>query len=279
MIMPNSSADAMPFAHKHNTVRQPAVAGTFYPRDRYVLQDAVKDLLAGAKATLDKQIRAVIAPHAGYIYSGPIAAEAFAGLEGLKNNIRRLVVIGPAHFVRFAGIAAPAATTFRTPLGDVPLDTAAIAEIADLPQVVIDDQPHAPEHALEVELPFLQAVFGAVPVVPLVVGSARAEEVAEVLHRLWNAMTLVVVSSDLSHYHDYETARRRDMATAEAIECLDEKAIGFDDACGSLAVRGMLIEARRRGLIVRRLDLRNSGETAGDRQRVVGYGAWVVRET
>ena len=270
----------MPIADDEMTIRYPAVAGTFYPRDRNVLWETVDDLLAGAQqSTQHEQIRAVIAPHAGYIYSGAVAAEAFARLKGLEGRIHRLVVIGPAHFVYLRGIAAPATSAFRTPLGDVPVDTAAVAEIADLPQVVIDDQPHAPEHALEVELPFLQATLGTVPIVPLLVGSVQAEEVAEVLHWLWDTRTLVVVSSDLSHYHDYGAAKRLDAATAEAIERLDEKAIGSDDACGSVAVCGMLIEARRRGLGIERLDLRNSGDTAGDRHRVVGYGAWVVLET
>jgi len=268
----------MLFGGNRKAVRRPTVAGTFYPRDAEVLKDTVAGLLAGARATQNGQIRAVIAPHAGYIYSGPVAAEAFAGLEALKGRVERLILIGPAHFVRFRGIAAPTAEAFLTPLGKVSLDRAAIREIADLPQVVIDDEPHAPEHALEVELPFLQMVLGAVPVIPLVVGSARAEEVAEILERLWDEKTLIVVSSDLSHYHDYETARRIDAATAEAIERCDEGAIGPDDACGSVALRGLLIEAKRRGLTIERLDLRNSGDTAGDRNWVVGYGAWVVRE-
>ncbi len=269
----------MAIADNDISIRHPAVAGAFYPRERNLLWRTVDDLLAGAPTTSYEKIRAVIAPHAGYTYSGAVAAKAFAGLKGLRNRIERLVVIGPAHFVHLHGITAPSVSAFRTPLGDVPVDTAAIAEIAHMPQVIVDDQPHAPEHALEVELPFLQATLGAVPIVPLVVGSARAEEVAEVLNRLWDARTLVVVSSDLSHYHSYEAARRLDAATAEAIERLDETAIGSDDACGSVAVRGMLIEARHRGFVVERLDLRNSGDTAGDRQRVVGYGAWVVLET
>jgi len=279
MILPKSTIRAMAIADDDMTIRQPAVAGTFYPRDRDLLWKTVDDLLAGARSTHHEKIRAVIAPHAGYSYSGAVAAMAFAGLKGLRDRIERLVVIGPAHFVHLHGIAAPAASAFRTPLGDVPVDTAAIAEIAHMPQVAVDDQPHAPEHALEVELPFLQATLGAVPIVPLLVGSTRAEEVAQILNRLWDARTLVVVSSDLSHYNSYEAARRLDAATADAIERLDEKAIGSDDACGSVAVCGMLIEARHRGLAVERLDLRNSGDTAGDRQRVVGYGAWVVLET
>ena len=279
MILPKSTIRAMAIADNDITIRHPAVAGTFYPRDRDLLWKTVDDLLAGARSTHHEKIRAVIAPHAGYSYSGAVAAKAFAGLKGLRDSIERLVVVGPAHLVHLHGIAAPAASTFRTPLGDVPVDTAAIAEIAQMPQVAVDDQPHAPEHALEVELPFLQATLGAVPIVSLLVGSARAEEVAEIMNRLWDARTLVVVSSDLSHYNSYEAARRLDAATADAIERLDEKAIGSDDACGSVAVCGMLIEARHRGLAVERLDLRNSGDTAGDRQRVVGYGAWVVLET
>ncbi len=268
----------MLFGGDKKGVRPPAVAGSFYPRSADVLEDTVAGLLAGARGVQNGRVRAVVAPHAGYIYSGAVAAEAFAGLKALNGHVERLVLIGPAHFVQFRGIAVPTVEAFRTPLGEAPLDRKAIASIADLPQIVADDAPHAPEHALEVELPFLQAVLGAVPVVPLVVGSARAEEVAQVLERLWTEKTLVVVSTDLSHYHDYETARRLDTATAAAIEACDEGAIGPDDACGSLALRGMLIEAERRGLGIERLDLRNSGDTAGDRDRVVGYGAWVVRE-
>ena len=266
------------FASEKRNVRRPAVAGSFYPGDGDVLRETVAGLLADATIAQNSPIRAVIAPHAGYIYSGAIAARAFAALKPLKGRIERLILIGPSHFVPFRGIAVPRVAAFSTPLGEVPLDSDAIEEIAALPQVVRDDEPHAPEHALEVELPFLQTVLGSVPIVPLVVGSARAEEVAEVLARLWNEKALVVVSSDLSHYHDYETARRLDGATAEAIEAFDEAAIAPTDACGALALRGMLIEAKRRGLAIERVDLRNSGDTAGDRNRVVGYGAWVVRD-
>jgi AmmeMemoRadiSam system protein B len=267
----------MMFGRENRDVRPPAVAGSFYPRDADVLEETVAGLLAEASAKENGHIRAVIAPHAGYIYSGAVAAQAFATLEALKGTVRRLVVIGPSHFVAFRGIAVPCAKAFRTPLGDMPLDAQAISCIADLPQVVTEDEPHEGEHALEVELPFLQALFGPVPLVPLVVGTARAAEVAQVLDALWDEETLVIVSSDLSHYHDYDTARARDAKTAEAIERLDERAIGYDDACGSLALRGLLIAARRRGFTLERLDLRNSGDTAGDRGRVVGYGAWAVR--
>lgn len=266
------------FASERKAVRRAAVAGTFYPCDAETLEETVAGLLAGTTAAQNGHVRAVIAPHAGYIYSGAVAAEAFAGLKALKGRISRVVVIGPAHFVAFRGIAIPSVAAFRTPLSEVPLDREAIEEIAALPQIVTDDEPHAGEHAIEVELPFLQTVLGAVPIVPLVVGSAQAREVAEVLALLWDEKTLIVVSSDLSHYHDYGTARLLDAATAEAIERFDEAAIRPSDACGALALRGMLIEAKRRGLAIERLDLRNSGDTAGDRNQVVGYGAWVVLE-
>lgn len=266
-------------ARHRKQVRPPAVAGAFYPRRAAELEETVAGLLTNARTASRGHIRAVIAPHAGYIYSGAVAAEAFAALQALKGRIARLVVIGPAHYVPVRGIAVPSVDAFHTPLGEMPLDREAIESITDLPQVVVDDDPHEPEHALEVELPFLQTVLGGVAIAPLVVGSGRAQEVAEVLERLWDEATLIVVSSDLSHYHDYETARRLDAATAQAIERLDERAISTQDACGALSLRGMLIEAKRRGLEVERLDLRNSGDTAGDRNRVVGYGAWAVRET
>jgi AmmeMemoRadiSam system protein B len=175
----------------------------------------------------------------------------------------------------FRGIAASSATAFSTPLGELPVEEQAVESIAGLPQIVIDDAAHAPEHALEVELPFLQTVFGALPIIPLVVGHASGDEVAEALAQQWDDATLLVVSSDLSHYHDYATAKRIDLETAAAIESLDERSIGAGGACGYLPIRGLLIEAKRRRLAVRRLALLNSGDTAGDRRSVVGYGAWV----
>ena len=226
------------------------MAGLFYPADPGELESAVEELLANSKIKhRPGRIRALIVPHAGYVYSGPW----------------------------ISGIAVPSVRAFATPLGKIPLDTAVIEEIAALPFVAIDDKPHANEHALEVELPFLQTVLGSARIVPLLVGSATPTEVAEVLSRLWDDDTLIVVSSDLSHFLRYEDAQRRDSATADAIERLDETAIDFEDACGAIPVRGLLIEAKRRGLSIERLDLRNSGDTAGDRDRVVGYGAWAIR--
>ncbi len=264
------------FAGDRKTIRQPAVAGSFYPRDAAALRSMVAGFLTDAESTPRNRVRALVVPHAGYIYSGSTAAEGFAGLTALQGQVERLVVIGPAHTVAFTGIAVPSAAAFRTPLGEMPLDRAAIDVLLELPQVVVDDGAHAREHALEVELPFLQAVLGDLAIVPLVVGSASPEEVAAVLVRLWDERTLIIVSSDLSHYHDYETACRRDAQTAAAIESFDEAAIGFEDACGAQGLRGLLIEAKRRGLVIERLALCNSGDTASDRRQVVGYGAWAI---
>ena len=264
--------------HQDKAIKRAAVAGLFYPADPGELKSAVEELLANSKIKhRPGRIRALIVPHAGYVYSGPVAAKAFALLRAAHYYAGRAAIIGPAHKIWIRGIAVPSVRAFATPLGKIPLDTTVIEEIAALPSAAIDDKPHANEHALEVELPFLQTVLGSARIVPLLVGSATPTEVAEVLSRLWDDDTLIVVSSDLSHFLRYEDAQRRDSATADAIERLDETAIDFEDACGAIPVRGLLIEAKRRGLSIERLDLRNSGDTAGDRDRVVGYGAWAIR--
>jgi AmmeMemoRadiSam system protein B len=256
--------------------RPPAVAGIFYPGDPAQLREVVNRLLSEARRPALPSPLAVIVPHAGYIYSGPIAAEAFATIAGRAEEISRVVLIGPAHWAAVRGIAAPTATHFATPLGKVPIDVESIEALADEGLVVLDEAAHAREHALEVELPFLQLMLSDFLLLPLAVGSTRPEAVGQVLLRLWDERTLVVVSSDLSHYLNDDSAKRRDAATATAIEHLNDEAIGPEDACGFLAVRGLLLAARRRGLKPHRLDLRNSGDTAGDRRRVVGYGAWAI---
>jgi AmmeMemoRadiSam system protein B len=255
-------------------VRPPAVAGSFYPAGPERLRQDVTRFLAEVKECRREGPQALIAPHAGYMYSGPVAAHAFASLRDAGRKAGRVVVIGPAHYVAVRGIAVPTADAFETPLGRVPVDRDALKAIADLPFVSTADAPHAPEHALEVELPFLQAVLDSFVLVPLLVGDAEPEEVADALARIWDE-TLIVVSSDLSHYLDYDTARRRDAATAAAIERRDWAALGPDDACGFLPVAGLLMLAERHGLKAERLALCNSGDTAGPRDRVVGYGAWV----
>ena len=257
------------------SVRPPAVAGLFYPGDAATLRASVVEYLAATQAA-GAPPKAIIAPHAGYVYSGPIAAAAYARLSPARETITRVVLLGPAHRVAFEGLAVPDADAFTTPLGSVPLDREAIERITALPQVRTFDAAHAQEHSLEVHLPFLQEVLGDFRLVPLVAGDATAEEVGEVLDALWGGPeTLIVISSDLSHYHDYDSARRLDRATSQAIETLRPQDIGYDQACGRIPVNGLLVVAKRRGLHATTLDLRNSGDTAGSRDRVVGYGAWV----
>jgi AmmeMemoRadiSam system protein B len=257
-------------------VRQPAVAGLFYPGDPSRLRATVAELLAAVPNFGGVAAKALIAPHAGYLYSGAVAAAAFATLREVRSPIKRVVLIGPAHYVAVRGIAVPLADAFATPLGRLQVDRAALAAIADLPFVVEADAAHAPEHALEVELPFLQAVLDDFDLVPLLAGACTPGEVADVLNRLWGGPeTVLVVSSDLSHYHDYDTARRLDAATAARIERGDWERLDPECACGFLAVAGLVEQAARRGIKAQRLALCNSGDTAGSRDRVVGYGAWM----
>lgn len=255
-------------------IRPAAVAGMFYPAEPDRLLRMVRAMLAEA-TVLGAVPKAIIAPHAGYIYSGPIAAAAYKQVEAARGRIERVVLLGPAHRVGFTGLAVSTAAAFATPLGDVPLDRESIADILQLPYVLAIDQAHAEEHSLEVQLPFLLDVLGQFSLVPLVVGNASPEQVKAVLERLWGGEeTLVVISSDLSHYHDYATARSLDAATSHAIIGLAPERIGYEDACGRLPIAGLLLEAAQRGLSAELLDLRNSGDTAGSKDRVVGYGAY-----
>jgi len=258
-----------------SSVRNPAVAGLFYPRDRRELHTMIGEYLSSAQAegTVPK---AIIAPHAGYIYSGPIAASAYARIKPARERITRVVLLGPAHHVGFDGLALSSAEYFLTPLGRILVDQEAIKKISRLPQVRVMDAAHAQEHSLEVHLPFLQEVLGEFSLVPLVVGDAEPGEVAEVLDLLWGGPeTLIVISSDLSHYHDYQTAQKLDRATSQAIEQLRPEDIQYDHACGRNPVNGLLNVARKRGLKAKTVDLRNSGDTAGSQDRVVGYGAYI----
>ncbi len=258
------------------SVRYPAVAGMFYPDDPVELDEMIRAFLAEAKKEKSPVPKAIIAPHAGYIYSGPVAASAYRQLLPARDMIKRVVLLGPAHRVPFRGLAVPSADFFITPLGTVAVDKEAIAKIADLPFVHLSDTPHQPEHSLEVHLPFLQEVLEDFKVVPIVVGNATPEQVAQVLERLWNgAETLIVVSSDLSHYYDYQTAKKLDSATSKAIESLDPTALTYESACGRIPVAGLLLTARKHGLQAKTIDLRNSGDTAGSKDQVVGYGAYV----
>ncbi len=262
------------------SVREPAIAGRFYPDDPTELGRMVRVLLDAATPTnpglgLPK---AIVAPHAGYPYSGAVAAAAYARLHGAADRIRRVVLLGPSHRVPFRGIATPATRAYRTPLGVTPIDRAALDTIRDLEGVSEFDLPHVPEHSLEAHLPFLQVVLETFQLVPLVVGEASPQQVEAVLDRLWGGPeTLIVVSSDLSHFHDYDTAQRLDAETTRAIEALDENAMVPERACGCRPLAGLLRVARYRGMRVQTLDQRNSGDTAGPRDQVVGYGAWTFQ--
>jgi MEMO1 family protein len=257
-------------------IRPAAVAGAFYPAEPDLLAELV-DRLVRAGRSEGPPPKAVITPHAGYAYSSPVAASAYARVSARRDRVERVVVMGPAHNVRLSGLAVSGADAFATPLGAVAVDEALRRRALDLPGVLVSDSAHADEHALEVQLPFLQRVLGAIRIVPLLVGDADTDEVAAVLEALWGGPeTLVVISSDLSHYHDQATATGRDRRTAAAIVARMAERVGDDDACGARPIRGLLAVARRRGLDVRLLDLRTSADTAGEPDRVVGYGAFAI---
>ena len=255
--------------------RRAAVAGMFYPADKAVLERTVSGLLAAAPASSDSA-KAIIAPHAGYQYSGFTAACAYRLLEDRRKLIRKVVLLGPAHRVYLRGMALPSADTFTTPLGDVQVDMEAVERALSLPGTQVSDEAHADEHSLEVHLPFLQIVLEDFQIVPIVVGNCPAHEVESVISALWGGdETLIVVSSDLSHFHAYDLAREIDASTTARIEARDATLHG-EDACGACAVNGLLLAATSQGLQVRTLDTRNSGDTAGDKSRVVGYGAYAI---
>ena len=258
-------------------VRPAAVAGSFYPADPIELRRMIEGFLSQVQLDAAPAPKAMIAPHAGYIFSGPIAASAYAQLASARSVIKRVILIGPSHFVPFAGLAAAGAEAFATPLGLVPVDTETVGRLCALPQVTLLDAAHAREHSLEVQLPFLQVLLADFQIVPLVVGKAADEEVAGVIDALWGGPeTRFVITSDLSHYQAYSRARELDAATGRAIEQLRPQDIAEAQACGRAPIRGLLCAARQHGLRARAVDLRNSGDTAGPRSQVVGYGAFIL---
>ncbi len=263
------------FSKQVSNSRAPAVAGQFYPADPAQLQAMLQDMFSTARPTRLSHIKALVVPHAGLIYSGPIAASAYQAIADQADQIRRVVLLGPSNRVGFHGIATVSASEYLMPMGRVRIDQAAIERISALPQVVQLDEAHASEHSLEVQLPFLQAVLDDFLLVPLVVGDCPPGQVAEVLELLWGGdETLIVISSDLSHYHSYDEARAQDRQTSQAIINLQPENIGYEDACGRNPLNGLLLAAKTHGLKAQLIDLRNSGDTAGPRDRVVGYGAY-----
>lgn len=257
--------------------RPPAVAGLFYPAAAPALRAEVAAHLAAVPETGPRP-KALVVPHAGFAYSAPVAATAYARLRRDAAAIRRVVLIGPSHRVAFRGIAVPVADAFETPLGPVPVDAGALRAVRAHPAVGVSDRAHAFEHSLEVQLPFLQCVLGEFTLLPMVAGDADAATVAAILDIAWgDDGTLLVVSTDLSHFHPWAEARALDARTSRRIVAMEPHLAG-DDACGCVGLNGFLLAAGRRGLRAVELDLRNSGDTAGDRERVVGYGAYAFHE-
>jgi MEMO1 family protein len=258
-----------------SAARPAAVAGLFYPAEPAALRAQIAGFLTASRPdNSGRTPKLLIVPHAGTVYSGAVAAHAYSLLSPWRDRIRRVVLIGPAHRVAVPGLAAPGVDAFETPLGRILLDRAALADLDGLGTVALDDSAHAAEHSLEVQLPFLQLVLDEFALVPLVAGDARPAEVAQVLDRLWGGdETLIVVSSDLSHYLPQEQAKATDRATAQQILALDAR-VDFSQACGAVPVNGALMAARSHGLVARVLALRDSADVTGDVRRVVGYGAF-----
>jgi hypothetical protein len=258
--------------------RAPAVAGRFYPAQATQLAETLEQLMAAAPRP-PKPAKGIMAPHAGYVYSGPIAAAAYACLAPRAEQIEKVVLLGPAHRVHLQGLALPAASRFATPLGEVEIDAELATRALELPQVQRSDHAHALEHSLEVHVPFLQVLLPHFTLLPLVVGDATPEQVAELLELCWGGPeTAIVISTDLSHYHSYEQATQLDRSTAEWIVAADAPGLDPRRACGARCVDGLIALGRRRQLAIELLDLRNSGDTAGPRDQVVGYGAFAIHE-
>lgn len=258
------------------SIRPPAVAGSFYPRDVNELNNMLDEFLAKKPIDITPP-KAIIAPHAGYIYSGDIAASVYLTLEKLRTQISRVILLGPAHRMYVKGIALASDTHFATPLGNVPIDTQALQLLEKYPYVKYIDAAHEQEHSLEVHIPFLQKILNDFKLVPLLIGDTEPEQVATVLEALWGGNeTLIVISSDLSHFLDYETALKKDSNTTDLIENFDYVNIGPHEACGCMPIRGLLKLAQQKKMTINTLDLRNSGDTAGTKDRVVGYGAYAL---
>ncbi len=258
-------------------IRTPAVAGTFYPDQKDELKAMLESMLNSEFAEQKKTPKAIVAPHAGYIYSGATAARVYKNLESGSHQYNRVILIGPSHHVSFEGLALPSYKFFMTPLGHIEIDHLAVEQILHFEYACCMDQAHMKEHSLEVHLPFLQWVLQEFKLVPIVTGNVRPEQVAEIIELFFKDQhTFIVISTDLSHFLDYESAQKKDKNTTEMIEKLAFEKLSHDSACGRAGLAGLLLWARQSGHKVKTVDLRNSGDTAGDKNRVVGYGAYVI---
>ncbi len=263
----------------NSLIRLPAVAGVFYPAQAEELRTVVQQFLQRCETTQIAVPKAFIAPHAGYVYSGNVAAMVYATIQSVRHLIKKVILLGPSHRIALKGLAVPIAQYFATPLGKVTVDIESRDICLTLSQVTVSEQAHLYEHSLEVQLPFLQEILADFTLLPLVVGHATPLEVSEVLEKMWgNDETIIIVSSDLSHYHDSQTAQRLDQLTSQAIENLQPEHIAYEQACGRNAINGLLVSARQRKMRAHTIHLCNSGDTAGSKDRVVGYGAYVFHE-
>lgn len=263
------------------SVRRAAVAGAFYPSNSARLAEEVDGLLSRARVHPESgSFKAAIVPHAGYVYSGAIAAAVYALLRAANGRVRRVVMLGPSHFARIRGLAVPLFDAMQTPLGEIAIDLEWVKRATGLAQVLLRDETHSREHSLEVQLPFLQRSLNEFTVVPLTVGEVEAEVVARVIEELWGGKeTVILVSSDLSHYLPYDLALKTDRQTAEHVLNLESVLDPNEDACGATPINGLLKVASRKGLRPALLDLQNSGDTAGPRSEVVGYGSFAFFES
>jgi len=258
-------------------IRPAAVAGQFYAAEPQSLLTDVLQYLADVNQPLNIKPKALIVPHAGYIYSGPIAASAYKLIEPFATQIKQVILLGPAHRVALNGVATPAADFFKTPLGNIKINTEFCNKAEQLNFVSKNKLAHSDEHSLEVQLPFLQTILNDFQLTPFVVGDCNSSDIANLLDLFFDFNeTLFIISTDLSHFHDYKTAKQKDQLTSNAIEALQADKISYNDACGRNPLNGFLSLAKQKNLHVKLLDLRNSGDTAGDKNSVVGYGAYVA---
>ncbi len=255
-------------------VRLSAVAGYFYPSNKEVLIKEIQNFLEKATQYSNQKPYALIVPHAGYIYSGSVASLGYKSLIPYKEEYKKILILGPSHFVSLHGLAYPAFEYFETPLGKLQLDQNLIESLREFDFILENSPSHSQEHSIEVQLPFIQFIFGNIPIVPLTFGKIRPEKINILLRKIWNPEILVIVSSDLSHYYSYEDAKKLDKKTSQAIENLDPDSIGYEQACGRVGIQGLLLFAKEKNWKAKLLDLRNSGDTAGSKDRVVGYGVW-----
>jgi AmmeMemoRadiSam system protein B len=258
-------------------VKLPNVAGAFYPADKVKLTEMVKTFLKQSQPPQKNKIpRALIAPHAGYVYSGQVAASVYKLLEQIKDKVNKVAVLSPSHFFGLKSLAISDATHFYTPLGEIPVCSKTIEKLKDFPQIEELPKAFEKEHALEVHLPFLQSVLGNFELIPLIVGQVEAQEVYEIIDFFDKENIFMVISSDLSHFHDYDTAKKIDLKTKKTLEKMDYENLAHEDACGYYPLRGLLKWAKENELSLETIDMRNSGDVSGDKSRVVGYGSYIV---